>query len=89
MSIYNKSLLRVLPLVLLLVMGQLQAKPIYSCPMMDKTGHNVMMDMDMDMQDEAVCCRDHKACLSLDCDDALGSNENSCYEQTVVLTINQ
>ena len=89
MLIYSKSLLRVLPLVLLLVMGQLQAKTIYSCLMMDKSGHNAMMDRDMDMQQDADCCRDQKACLSLDCDDALAPNEDSCYEQTVILTINQ
>ncbi len=57
--------------------------------MMDKPAHNAMMDMGMDLQDEAVCCGDLKACLSLDCDNALGSNQDSCYEQTVILTINQ
>ena len=70
-------------------MGQLQAKTIYSCLMMDKSGHNAMMDRDMDMQQDADCCGDQKARLSLDCDDALVPNEDSCYGQIVVLTINQ
>ena len=58
MSVFRKSLLQVLPLILLLLAGQLQAKTVFSCPMMD-----------MDMQDEKTCCHDHKVSLSLDCDD--------------------
>ncbi len=69
-------------------MGQLQAKTIYSCLMMDKSGHNAMMDRGMDMQD-ADCFRDYSSCLSLDNDSASGLSLDSCYEQTVVLTINQ
>lgn len=82
-----RSLLRVLPLIMLFLAGQLQAKTVITCKMMDKTAHNAMMDMDM--QQGAECCLDHKSCLSLDCDDAPGLSPNSCYEKTVVLSINQ
>ena len=67
MSVYRKLLLQVLPLILVLLAGQLQASTVCSCPMMDKNTSSAMMGMGM--QDEGTCYHDHKGCLGLDCDD--------------------
>lgn len=83
-----KSFLRVLPLVFLLMAGQLHAKPIYSCVMMDMGKHDATMDMDMDMQEEMECCRDRMACMSLDCEEPGAASQDSCYEQVIVVTVN-
>jgi hypothetical protein len=59
MFVHKKSLLQLLPLIFLLLAGQLQAKTVCLCPMMDM----------VDKQAEVTYLNGHKDCFSLDCDD--------------------
>jgi hypothetical protein len=86
MSVYRKSLLQVLPLILLLLAGQLQAKTVCLCSMMDKNTHSAMMNIDKDIQDEETCCHDHN---SLDCDDTTSLSTDSCPKNIFDVSINQ
>ena len=85
MPISRKLLLQVLPLILFLLAGQLQAKDAYLCSMMDQNTQSTTMDL----SDEESFCHDHKDCLNLDHDDASSLNTDSCNRNIDVLHTNQ
>jgi len=80
MSLSRKSLLQVLPLVLFLLAGQLQAKTVSTCLMINGDSHGATVDI----QDMETCHHDHKVCLSLDYDDVASLDTDSCHIKIVV-----
>ena len=74
---HNRSFLRPLLLLIFLVVGPLQAQTVFAC---------VTMDMVMNVSDK---CKSNQDCINMDFDDALELNQNSCFEQSTVLSINQ
>jgi hypothetical protein len=73
----NKSFLRPLLLLLILVVGPLQAQTVFAC---------VTMDMVMNVVDS---CKTNQDCVNLDFDNVLDLNQNPCFEQSVALSIDQ
>jgi hypothetical protein len=73
----NRSFLRPLLLLLLLVAGPLQAQAVFAC---------VTMDMVMNVVDS---CKTNQDCVNMDLDDVLELNQNPCFEQSVVLSVDQ
>lgn len=73
----NKSFLRPLLLLLILVVGPLQAQTVFAC---------VTMDMVMNVVDS---CKTNQDCVNMDLDDVLDLNQDPCFEQSIVLSINQ
>ena len=73
----NKSFLRPLLLLLILVVGPLQAQTVFAC---------VTMDMVMNVVDS---CKANQDCVNMDLDDVLDVSQNPCFEQSIVLSINQ
>ena len=86
MSIYRKSLLQVLPLILLLLAGQLQAKTVCTCSMMDKNIHSAIINIDKSIQDKETCCHDHN---NSDCADTTSLSTDSCPNKILGLGIDQ
>lgn len=62
MDIHRKSILRILPLILLLLASQLQAKQFFSCSMI------------MDTNDSEISQHDDESCPNLDWDDSTRLN---------------
>lgn len=73
----KRSFLRPLLLLLILVVGPLQAQTVFAC---------VTMDMVMNVADS---CKTNQHCVNMDFSDALNLSQNPCFEQTVILSINQ
>ncbi len=73
----NKSFLRPLLLLLILVVGPLQAQTVFACLTMDMVMNN------------ANNCKTNQDCVYMDFDDVLDLNQSPCFEQTIVLSINQ
>ncbi len=73
----NKSFLRPLLLLLILVVVPLQAQTVFAC---------VTMDMVMNVVDS---CKTNQDCVNMDLDDVLDLNQDPCFEQSVVLSIDQ
>ena len=71
------SFMRPLLLLLILVAGPLQAQTVFVC---------VTMDMVMNVVDS---CKANQDCVNMDLDDVLDLNQNPCFEQSVVLSIDQ
>ncbi len=71
------SFMRPLLLLLILVVGPLQAQTVFVC---------VTMDMVMNVVDS---CKANQDCVNMDLDDVLDLNQNPCFEQSVVLSIDQ
>jgi len=69
--------MRPLLLLLILVVGPLQAQTVFAC---------VTMDMVMNVGDN---CKTNQDCVNLDFDNVLDLNQNPCFEQSVVLSIDQ
>ena len=69
--------MRPLLLLLILVVGPLQAQTVFAC---------VTMDMVMNVGDK---CKTNQDCVNLDFDNVLDLNQNPCFEQSVVLSIDQ
>lgn len=76
MSSSRKSLLQVLPLILFLLAGQLQAQTLFTWSMTDESKYNATMDM----QDEETFSHDYKACLNFDCNDVAILNTDLVIE---------
>ena len=85
MSVYRTPL-QVLFLILLLLAGQLQAKNVCTCTIMDKNVHGAMMDTNMSMQDEKTCSNENKILLSLDSKDKTSIDTNLCCKKIVALS---
>jgi hypothetical protein len=73
----NRSFLRPLLLLIFLVVGPLQAQTVFAC---------VTMDMVMNVVDS---CKTNQDCVNMDLDDVLELNQNPCFEQSVVLSVDQ
>ena len=73
----NRSFLRPLLLLIFLVVGPLQAQTVFAC---------VTMDMVMNVVDS---CKTNQDCVNMDLDDVLELNQNPCFEQSVILSIDQ
>jgi hypothetical protein len=73
----NRSFLRPLLLLIFLVVGPLQAQTVFAC---------VTMDMVMNVADS---CKTNQDCVNMDFSDALDLSQNPCFEQSVILSINQ
>jgi hypothetical protein len=69
--------MRSLLLLLILVVGPLQAQTVFVC---------VTMDMVMNVSDS---CKTNQDCINMDLDDVLDLNQDPCFEQSIVLSINQ
>lgn len=74
---HNRPILRSLLLLIFLVVGPLQAQTVFAC---------VTMDMVMNVVDS---CKTNQDCVNMDLDDVLELDQNSCFEQSVVLSIDQ
>ena len=77
MYLRNRSFLRPLLLLVFLVIGPLQAQTVFAC---------VTMDMVMNVSDN---CKTNQDCVNMDLDDVLELNQNPCFEQSIVLNIDQ
>ncbi len=86
MSIYRKSLLQIMPLILLLLAGQLQAKTICICSMMDKNIHSEIINIDKNIQDKETCCHSHG---SSDYANTTSLDTDSCPNKILGLSIDQ
>ena len=73
MTMNRRSIIRAL--VLLLLVGPLQAQQVFACGMMDE----VFLD--------DCCCEDHNNCENSDSSDAL-TPENQCCEESIQLSFN-
>ena len=73
----NRSFLRPLLLLIFLVVGPLQAQTVFAC---------VTMDMVMNVTDS---CKTNQDCVNMDLDDVQDVSQNQCFEQSVILSINQ
>ncbi|MEE8288402.1 MAG: hypothetical protein V3R25_03210 [Nitrosomonadaceae bacterium] len=73
----NRSFLRPLLLLVFLVVGPLQAQTVFAC---------LTMDMVMNNLDN---CKTNPDCVYMDFDDVLDLNQSPCFEQIIVLSINQ
>ena len=73
----NRSFLRPLLLLIFLVVGPLQAQTVFAC---------VTMDMVMNVSDS---CKTNQDCINMDLNDAVELDQSPCFEQSVILSINQ
>ncbi len=85
----NRSFLRPLLLMLMLVVGPLQAKTLFACTKIEKTDEIVVHNTSDVTKHNTSLCNDHQDCINLDFDDMLDLDQNPCCEQSVVLSINQ
>ncbi len=79
MKLLAPSYLRPL-LLLVLIIGPLQAQTVFACAMMDTVMHN------------ACCCDDHKVdedCVDSGCDAMLESSEGPCCERSVEVSVDE
>jgi len=85
---HNRSSSRVLLLLLILVVGPLQAQILYACAEIERAAgmaHNVS-DMDTHNTD---LCNSHEECINIDCNAAFDSSQGLCCEESSVISINQ
>jgi hypothetical protein len=76
-GVHTRSFIRCLPLLLMLAIGPVHAQTLFACAMMDMVVH------------ETCCCDDHDAYAGSDCDDAMATENGSCCEKSVELSIDQ
>ena len=81
MAVYRKSLLQILPLILLLLAGPLQAKVVFTNLIMDKITQKRTINMCMHIQDEETCSHEYKTNLNIDYDDTASLNTVSCHKK--------
>jgi len=86
---YNGCYLRPLLLMLMLLVGPLQAQILYACAEIEKTDNLVMHNTSDMAKHNSSLCNDHQNCINLDLDDVLELDQNLCCEQSVVLSIDQ
>lgn len=63
-------------LIILLLVGPLQAQQIFQCNMMDATFY------------DDCCCDDHNNCADSDCDEEAVTNEIPCCDTSIELSLN-
>lgn len=63
-------------LIILLLVGPLQAQQVFQCDMMDAAFY------------DDCCCDDHNNCTDSDCDKVEDSNKIPCCDEAVELSIN-
>jgi len=85
----NRSFLRPLLLMLMLVVGPFQAKTLFACAKIEKTDEIVVHHTSDVTKHNTSLCNDHQDCINFDFDNILVLDQNPCCEQSVVLSINQ
>ena len=63
-------------LIILLLVGPLQAQQIFQCDMMDATFY------------DDCCCDDHNNCADSDCDEEADAKEVPCCDKSIELSLN-
>lgn len=74
MSIHYRYIIQAL--IIMLLVGPLQAQQIFQCDIMDATFY------------DDCCCHDHNNCADSDCDDTVVIREAPCCDISVELSLN-